>query len=160
MSFNHKTDWFYEGNISLELIENFISSKYKVIKDNSLNVRHRGVDIIVENEDFLYVIEVKGYPSIYHTKGQNKGTIKVTKPKHQAKKWLYEVIMTSISNFKTYQSNKKLRLGIGLPDNLEYRDLLKTINVFFISYSIDLYVFLIDENGAVSTVNLKHLIVN
>ncbi len=160
MSYNHKTDWYYEGNISSTLVNYFSKKGLKIIKDNSENIRAKGEDIIVENEKYLLVIEVKGYPTCYHTKGLKKGEPKVTKPNHQAKHWFNEVIMTSILNYKKHSKISNLKLAIGLPKFKVYEELVQNIEDYFSNNKLEFIVFFVDENSKVEELNLYRKIDN
>jgi hypothetical protein len=115
MSYDHKTDWYYEGNISRALINYFIEFGFTVVKDNSDNIKERGLDIIIKNSTSYIIMEVKGYPTRFHTKGLNKGKLKITKPELQAKHWFNEVIMSTLLNYKKFRDEPNLKLAIGLP---------------------------------------------
>lgn len=154
MNNNHKTDWYYEGNISRILVNHFAKKGYNILKDNSDNIRAKGEDIIIKNEKHFIVIEVKGYPTSYHTKGPKKGEPKTTKPKHQAKHWFKESISTSILNYKKYSKTLNLILAIGLPKFNLYEDLVKNIKLFFSHNKLNFIVYFVDENEKVEEINL------
>jgi len=155
MSYDHKSDWFYEGNISRTLINYFIKNGFSIIKDNSENIKARGVDIIIEDNASYIIIEIKGYPTCYHTKGANKGKSKVTKPKLQAKHWFKEVIMTSILNYSKYKNKPNLKMAIGLPKFEIYEKLVKNIEDYFSVNKLDFTVFFVSENSKVEIQNLN-----
>jgi hypothetical protein len=142
----HKSEWFYEGNISLAIVKYLINTKFSILKDNSKNIKNRGVDIIAENNKKKMLIEVKGYPSTFHTKGEYIGKIKKTKPEHQAKHWFNEVIMTSISNYSKYRAEKNIQIAIGLPQKKTYSDLLSLIKPFINDHNIKINIYLVDES--------------
>ncbi len=45
--FDHKNDWYYEGNVSKKLVEYLKNENYTILKDNSENIKSKGIDIIV-----------------------------------------------------------------------------------------------------------------
>ena len=153
--FTHKEDWFYEGNVSAQIINYFKGNFYEIVKDNSLNTKAHGVDIIVKNANSLIVMEVKGYPSKYHTKGINVGKLKVTKPQHQAKHWFGEVIMKTIYNYSKYKDEKNLKLAIGIPQNDVYSDLIEIVKDYFIKNNLDLFIYFVSEKGEITIQNLN-----
>jgi hypothetical protein len=51
MNNNHKTDWYYEGNISRILVNHFAKKGFNILNDNSDNIRAKGEDIIIKNEN-------------------------------------------------------------------------------------------------------------
>lgn len=99
--YDHKNDWYYEGNISRAIVAYLEKNVYKVLSHNSDNIRNRGVDIIaVDTNGIKELIEVKGYPTEHHTKGDRKGHPKVTKPRLQSTHWFSEAILCSIYNYE------------------------------------------------------------
>lgn len=155
MSYDHKADWYYEGNISRTLINHFIKMGFTVLKDNSDNIKERGVDIITKDSTSYIIIEVKGYPTRFHTKGNDKGKPKVTKPEHQAKHWFNEVIMTTLLNYNKFRDKPNLKLAIGLPKFETYEKLVENIEGYFSDNDIDFQVFFVDENAKVQQQNLN-----
>jgi hypothetical protein len=155
MSYDHKTDWYYEGNISRVLVNHFIEMGFTVLNDNSDNIKERGVDIIVKDSKSYFIIEVKGYPTCFHTKGINKGKPKVTKPEHQAKHWFNEVIMTTLLNFNKFRDEPNLKLAIGLPKFEIYEKLVNNIKDYFSDNKLEFKVYFVDENSKVEEKNLK-----
>ena len=154
MNYNHKTDWYYEGNISRILVNHFAKKRYDILKDNSDNIRAKGEDIIIKNEKHFIVIEVKGYPTRFHTKGPKKGERKTTKPELQAKHWFKECISTSILNYRNHSKTPNLILAIGLPKFNLYEDLLKNIKPYFSDNKLMFIVYFVDENEKVEEINL------
>lgn len=154
MSYDHKADWFYEGNISRTLINHFTQIGFTVLKDNSNNIKKRGVDIIIKKSTSFIVMEVKGYPTHSHTKGINKGKPKVTKPEQQAKHWFKEVFITAILNYKDFKDNPNLKLAIGLPKFKVYEELVHDIEGYFSINNLEFIVFFVDKNSQVEEINL------
>ena len=70
--FDHQSDWFFEGQISRKLVAYLITNGYEILKDNSVNVKARGEDIIAIRNGIKEVIEVKGYPSEFYTSDKKK----------------------------------------------------------------------------------------
>jgi len=157
MSYDHKVDWYYEGNISRTLVNHFIEMGFIVLKDNSDNIKERGVDIIIKDSTSYIIMEVKGYPTGFHTKGINKGKPKVTKPELQAKHWFNEVIMTSLFNYNKFKDVPNLKLAIGLPKFETYEKLLKNIEDYFSDNKLEFKVFFVDENSIVQEQNFKNI---
>lgn len=152
--YNHTSDWYYEGNISKKLVEFFTDNEYVVIKDNSANIKARGEDIIVEQGGVKIVVEVKGYPTEFQTKGTTKGTPKVTKPTLQAKHWFSEAILSSIFNYKKHENNSNTKLAIAFPKFERYEVLVTKVKPFFKKHKIDFTVYFVHENGEVTIDNL------
>ncbi len=157
MSYDHKTDWYYEGNISRALVEHFSEKGFTIIKHNSDNIKERGVDIIIEDTTSFIIMEVKGYPTVFHTKGTNKGKPKVTKPELQAKHWFNEVIMTTLLNYNKFRDKPNLKLAIGLPKFETYEKLVKNIEDYFSDNKIDFRVYFVNENSKIEEQNLKKI---
>jgi hypothetical protein len=128
---------------------------FTVLNDNSDNIKERGVDIIVKDSKSYFIIEVKGYPTCFHTKGINKGKPKVTKPEHQAKHWFNEVIMTTLLNFNKFRDEPNLKLAIGLPKFEIYEKLVNNIKDYFSDNKLEFKVYFVDENSKVEEKNLK-----
>jgi Holliday junction resolvase-like predicted endonuclease len=154
VNYNHKTDWYYEGNISESVVSFLRLNGYEIVKDNSGKINERGEDIIATKNGIHLLVEVKGYPTEFHTKGTNKGQKKKTKPKLQAKHWFSEAIFTTIANY-TKHKDKKIELGLGLPKHERYLELAKKIKPFFVDKKLDLKVFFVDESGKVTVDQLS-----
>lgn len=157
MTYDHKLDWYYEGNISRSLVNYFNKMGFTVLKDNSNNIRERGVDIIVEDSKSYIIMEVKGYPTRFHTKGLNKGKPKITKPELQAKHWFNEVVMTALLNYKKFKDKPNLKLAIGLPKFDTYEKLVKNIEDYFYDNMLEFKVYFVDEASKVEEKNLKKI---
>lgn len=157
MSYDHKADWYYEGNISRTLVNHFIKKGFTVLKDNSDNIKERGVDIIIKNSTSYIIMEVKGYPTRFHTKGINKGKPKVTKPELQAKHWFNEVIMTTLLNYNKFRDEPNLKLAIGLPKFETYEKLVNNIEDYFSDNKLEFKVYFVYENSKVEVKNLKKI---
>ena len=155
MSYDHKVDWYYEGNISRTLVNHFTKMGFTVLKDNSENIKERGVDIIIKDSKSYIIMEVKGYPTLFHTKGLNKGKPKVTKPELQAKHWFNEVIMSTLLNYNKFRNEPNLKLAIGLPKFDTYEILVKKIEDYFSDNKLEFKVYFVDENSKVEELNLK-----
>lgn len=152
---NHINEWFYEGRISKCLVDYLIKNGYEIIKDNSNNINARGEDIIASRNGFQEIIEVKGYPTTYYSKGPNMGQPKPTKPKLQAKHWFSEALLSSISNYQRQKGNKKYKLALALPLTDRYKELISKVEDFFTDNNIDFKVYFIDESGSVIIDNLN-----
>jgi hypothetical protein len=155
MNYNHETDWYYEGNISRALVQYFSEKGFTIIKHNSDNIKERGVDIIIEDSTSFIIMEVKGYPTSFHTKGPNKGKPKVTKPKLQAKHLFNEVIMSAILNYSKYRAKSNLKLAIGIPKFEIYEKLVKNIEEYFSANELEFQVYFVDEYYNVEELNLN-----
>jgi len=155
MSFDHTQDWFYEGNISKVFVEYLKKNSHKILKDNSGNIKQKGVDIISQKNDIYYLSEVKGYPTEFYVNGPNKGEKKKTNPKLQAKHWLGEAILSSIFNYSEYKYQyDNIELCVVLPEIDRYKELLKTILPFFIdNCNCKIKFFLVNEKSEVKEFN-------
>ena len=147
--YNHKTDWYYEGNISQAIVSFVKLQNYKVIKDNSAKISKRGEDIVASKDGTTLIIEVKGYPTEFHTKGLNKGRKKNTNPKLQAKHWLSKGLFTLMRCYSKYRG-KQIEIALGLPHMPRYIELIETIKPFFIDNEIILKIFFVDQHNVVT----------
>ncbi len=155
-NYDHTIDWYYEGQISSKLAEHLQSKGFEILKDNSKNIRARGVDIIAVKDGITELIEVKGYPTDFYTKGEKKGLPKKTNPKLQAEHWFSEVLLSTIYNYQKYQTNKQnLQLAIAFPLFDRYTDIIKNTSDFFIDFRIDIKVYFINEKGLIMENNLN-----
>jgi Holliday junction resolvase-like predicted endonuclease len=150
-NYTHVNDWDYEGNISRRIVRYLKSKGYQVLKDNSDNCRARGEDIIaVSPEGIKEVIEVKGYPTEFHTKGEKLGQRKPTNPKLQAGHWFQEALGSSINNHSKHVGRGKFVLGLGLPFVERYEQLIRKAQPFFIDNHIELKIYLVPPMGKVT----------
>jgi hypothetical protein len=154
MSYDHKTDWYYEGNISRIIVNYLTEQGFTILKDNSDNIKARGIDIITKDSISYMIMEVKGYPTEFHTKGNKKGEPKVTKPELQAKHWFNEVIMTTLLNYNKFRHEPNLKLAIGLPKFEIYSNLVKKIQYFFSDNKLEFKVYFVDVNSKVEEYDL------
>lgn len=156
---SHKNDWFYEGNVSRVLVEYLESQSYKCNKDNSNNIHAHGADIIVSKNGIKEVIEVKGYPSDKHAKGNKKGEPKLsTSPQSQVKHWLADCLRSTFSNYKKHKEKGcELQLAICFPDDDkgDYRKLIDEIKPFFSDGNLGIKVYFVNKEGKVNIDNLN-----
>lgn len=152
IDYNHKEDWFYEGQISKKLVQYFIDNGYKIDKDNSANISARGEDIIVSKKNEKEIIEVKGYPTTKHTKGEKKGEDKITSPRAQAKHWFSEALLSSIFNYKKH---KDANIAVAFPKMDRYEELIIKVEDFFTDKNIDFKIYFVDKDGNVTLDNLN-----
>ena len=152
--YDHTTDWFYEGNVSKTIVSHLRNANYNITKDNSDKIRARGEDIIATKNGVDLIVEVKGYPTEFHTKGKDKGKKKGTDPKLQAKHWFSEVIFCTMTNY-TKHRGRKIELGLGLPNNERYHELVKKVKPFFIDKKLDIKIFFVDKLGKVTVEQLS-----
>ena len=160
MEYNHKDDWFYEGNVSGKLVEYLNAEGYEIIKDNSKKVTAHGIDVIARQPSgVIELIEVKGYPTIFHTKGANKGEIKVPHPTLQAKHWFSEAILSSMFNYRKYKGKSDFILALAFPSDNDgrYKKLIGKVEDFFTDHKVNFKVYFVCEDGSVKVDNLcKH----
>jgi len=155
--FNHKNDWYYEGNVSKKLVEYLKNENYLILKDNSENIKARGIDIIAVRNKITELIEVKGFPSEYYVNGKQKGKRKKTKPKQQAKHWFSEALLSCIYNYgKNKLKYENIQLAIALPENKRYFELINEISDFFRDYDINIKIYFVDNKGKVKIVKLNN----
>ena len=150
-NYDHTTDWFYEGNISHLFVDYLKKNSYEILKDNSNNIKAKGIDIIAENENFIELIEVKGYPTEFYVNGKNKGEKKKTNPKSQAKHWISEALLSCVFNYGNEKSkyNKQIKLSIVLPNMIRYQELSLKLKDFILDFKIDLNIYFVNENGTI-----------
>ena len=154
-NYNYQNDWFYEGQISKKLVTYFKSKGYSILKDNSENISTRGEDIIISYQGQQEIIEVKGYPTTVHTKGLKKGQPKPTNPKLQAKHWFSEALLSSYFNYQRHKKCGNFRLALALPLTDRYKELISKVEEFFTDNNINIKIYFVDENGAVTIDNLN-----
>ncbi|MFN3444417.1 MAG: hypothetical protein ACK44D_01635 [Bacteroidia bacterium] len=132
--YDHTVDWYYEGNISKAIVTYLKSSGYEIRKDNSDKIRARGEDIIaISGDGIKEIIEVKSYPTEYHTKGNKIGHLKSTPPRLQAEHWFSDVILSSINNYLKHKRQKgKFRLALGFPNMDRYKELKLKVEAFLL----------------------------
>lgn len=155
---NHKNDWFYEGNVSRVLVKYLKSQAYECQKDNSDNIHAHGVDIIVCKGDKKEVIEVKGYPSDKYVRGNKMGLEKPTKPSFQAKHWFADCIKSTILNYIKYKDGKyTLQLAMCFPDDVKgaYRKKIDEIKPFFSDGNLGIKIYFVGKDGKISVDNLN-----
>ncbi len=111
-NYNYQNDWFYEGQVSKKLVEYLKNNGFKILKDNSDNIRVKGEDIIANQEGQNEIIEVKGYPTTFYTSGTKKGLPKKTKPKLQAKHWFSEALISTIFNYQKHKKSGNFNLAL------------------------------------------------
>ena len=153
--YDHTTDWYYEGKISAKLVEYFKKKGFEIEKDNSDNIRARGADIIICKGEIKEAIEVKGYPTKFHTKGKNKGKPKPTDPKLQAKHWFSEAFLSSVFNYKELKNTNPIKISLGFPKFDRYEELITKVEDYFTDNEIDIKVYFVSENGSITTTNLN-----
>jgi len=154
INYDHTLDWFYEGNISKIFVKYLKNKNYSIRKDNSLNIKAKGIDIIAENSLYLELIEVKGYPSKYYQQEDKKGQEKSTPTKLQATHYFSDALAQCIYNYSTYdgENSKKIILSIVLPDIQVYRDLILKSKRFIIDSKVPLNIFLVSENEQIEDI--------
>jgi Holliday junction resolvase-like predicted endonuclease len=147
--YDQKIDWYYEGNISQAIVTFLRLHNYKITKDNSSKISERGEDIVASKDGITLIVEVKGYPTEFHTKGENKRQRKRTNPKLQAKHWFSEGIFTLMKSYSKYR-NMKIEIALGLPKHERYDELLELVKPFFIGHGIRLKVIFVDDHNIVT----------
>lgn len=152
-NYDHRIDWYYEGNVSRAIVDFLKRQDYKIIKDNSEKISKRGEDIIASKDGVKLIVEVKGYPAEFLTNGKNKGQKKSTNPKQQAKHWLSEAIFTLMKSYSKYKGDE-MEIALGLPKHPRYDELVTMVKPFFADSQIPLKVFLVDELKVVTTETL------
>ena len=150
-NYDHTTDWFYEGNISHLFVNYLKQNNYEILKDNSENIKAKGIDIIAKNKKFIELIEVKGYPTEFYVNEKNKGNKKKTNPKLQAKHWISEALLSCIFNYGNEKSkyDKPIKLSIVLPNMPRYQELSSKLKNFILDFKIDLNIYFVSENGSI-----------
>jgi len=149
--YNHRNDWYYEGQISRNLVLYLKDKGYEILKDNSSNPNARGEDIIaVSPQGVREVIEVKGYPTGFYTKGERLGEKNRTNPKLQAKHWFSEGILSCLVNHSKHKASGDFLLALAFPLMERYRELIRKVEDYFTDNNIPFKVYFVDENGKVS----------
>lgn len=153
--YNHRNDWYYEGEISRILIEYFSKQEYEILKDNSANISSKGEDIIVSFNGMKEIIEVKGYPTTFYTLGPKKGQPKPTKPTLQAKHWFSEALLSTIFNYQKHKNGSNFSIALAFPKFDRYLNLISKVEDFFTDNDIDIKVYLISKEGNIEITNLN-----
>lgn len=153
--YDHKLDWYYEGNVSTKIVSHLKRNGYDIKKDNSNNVRARGADIIATKNMSKIAIEVKGYPTKYYVQGIKKGQIKKTNPKLQAKHWFSEAILSSIFNYTNPKYKDISKIALGFPKMPRYEELIEKVSKYFVDNQINIPVYLVSKEGEITITNLN-----
>lgn len=155
-NYNHRKDWYYEGNISRMLVLYLEGLGYRITKDNSKDPSARGEDIIAVSRDGITeIIEVKGYPTGYYTKGSNIGKKNKTNPKLQAKHWFSEAMLSCFSNYSKHRNSNKFVIALAFPLVERYKELLKKVEDYFTDYNLPFKVYFVDNEGSVLVDNFS-----
>lgn len=153
-NYDHRIDWYYEGNVSRAIVDFLKRQEYKIIKDNSEKISEHGEDIIASKDGVKLIVEVKGYPTEFLTNGKNKGQKKRTNPKQQAEHWLSKAIFTLMRSYSKHKGDK-MEIAFGLPKHPRYNELVAMVKPFFVDSRIPLTVFWVDDLKVVTTEILR-----
>lgn len=155
---DHKNDWFYQGNIGLALVKYLKSQEYECERDNSDNIHAHGEDIIVSKNGIKEIIEVKGFPSDKYVSGDKKGQIKPTNPSLQASHFFAGCLHSTLSNYEKHKDRGyQFQLAMCFPDdaNGNYRKQIAKIKPFFSDGNLGIKVYFVDKEDNVSVDNLN-----
>ena len=84
--------------------------------------RERGIDIVAERDGRRMLVEVKGYPSRYHVRGDRKGQVKKTHPSIQARVWFSDLLLSCMINAT---NEPQAAVVMCMPDVSTYRSLVE-----------------------------------
>ena len=93
-----ESEWFWEGNIQSAMIKHLAADDWAVLSVANTATREHGVDIIARKSGRRILVEVKGYPSKYYVRGENKVQLKKTPPSLQARVWFADLLMSGMLN--------------------------------------------------------------
>lgn len=118
-------DWYYESNIQDRVKEYYISKGWELKSEAKTQKRNPGPDLLMQKNNMIMRIEVKGYPSDKYVSGDKKGFKKTkTTPSTQARHWFSEVLTTLILA-KCKKPN--LKIVMVLPDFKSYTNKIDEI---------------------------------
>ena len=81
------SEWHTEENTQRLLVEWLAGEGWIIVRTAKTATREHGVDVVAERDGQRLGVEVKGYPSRFYVTGPNRGQVKTSTPKDQAKKW-------------------------------------------------------------------------
>jgi hypothetical protein len=151
---NPYDEWHHEANLSKSLVIYLLKKNYQIEKNNSDNIKKRGVDIIAIRDGKRDLIEVKGYPSRFYMDRKKKGMKKKTKPETQAKHWFSQVITATIFNYSNLKRGDQV--SIALPDQPTYLRLIQKASKFFVDHNIFIKIYLVDKNAIIRIIQLNN----
>ena len=147
-------DWFWEGNIQERIIRYMKNAEgFHVVESANTAMKTQGPDILAERHGVRRRVAVKGYPSDKYVSGNKKGQKKPTNPILQARHWFAEAILELVL---ARSANPKLEIALGFPTCTRYVNLLNSIRWF--RDKMQLYSYLVSENGSVNTFKPEALI--
>lgn len=141
IEWNYEDEWFEETNVSRGIRDLLVQYRYKITKFCE-DKRERGHDIEAIKDGRKIIMEVKGYPSDKYVRGPDKGKMKRTDPKLQAKHWFGEALLSLLI---AKSKNPNCKIAIGLPKFKVYEGLLEDIS--FVMEKLEIGYVLVDEKG-------------
>ena len=81
------SEWHTEENTQRLLVEWLAGEGWTIVRTANTATREHGLDVVAERDGQRLGVEVKGYPSRFYVTGPNRGQVKTSTPKEQAKKW-------------------------------------------------------------------------
>jgi len=149
-NWNASDEWYWEGNIVKRVVSHLVQEGWHITNTANTFSRETGVDIEALRNGTRLLIEVKGYPSVFYTQGENKGRIKKTTPPTQARHWFAEVLFSAILRQTAHPS---ALVAIALPDNKCYASLAVRATVAL--KKLDITLYWVTESGEVRISDLK-----
>ena len=138
------SEWHTEENTQRLLVEWLVGEGWTVVRTANTATREHGVDVVVERDGQRLGVEVKGYPSRFYVTGPNRGQVKTSTPKEQAKKWYAHALVPAM-RLRTREPDSLSVMCF--PDFPVYRELYADTAVSLRAAVIDVWV--VSQGGEV-----------
>ena len=138
------SEWHTEENTQRLLVEWLAGEGWTIVRTASTATREPGIDVVAERDGQRLGIEVKGYPSRFYVTGPNRGQVKTSTPKEQAKKWYAHALVPAM-RLRTREPHSLS--VICFPDFPVYRELYADTALSLHSAAIDVWV--VSQDGVV-----------
>ena len=90
------SEWHTEENTQRLLVEWLAGEGWTIVRTANTVTREHGLDVVAERDGQRLGVEVKGYPSRLYVTGPNRGQVKTSTPKEQAKKWYAHALVPAM----------------------------------------------------------------
>jgi len=138
------SEWHTEENTQRLLVEWLAGERWTIVRTANTATRAHGVDVVAERDGQRLGVEVKGYPSRFYVTGPNRGQVKTSTPKGQAKKWYANALVPAM-RLRTREPNSLSVMCF--PDFPVYRELHADTAVSLLAAGIDVWV--VSQDGGV-----------
>lgn len=138
------SEWHTEENTQRLLVEWLAGERWTVVRTANTATREHGVDVVAERDGQRLGVEVKGYPSRFYVTGPNRGQVKTSTPKEQAKKWYAHALVPAM---RLRASEPGSLSVMCFPDFPVYRELYADTALSLRAAAIDVWV--VRQDGGV-----------